>query len=95
VEEVGSWGEVGSSEEESSWGEVDSSEVGLSGKVSLSGKVVLVLLAVEAGTVKKCSGFLPSRRVLRALQVGLVSLSVGRSVGWQYDAGVWSDSLQV
>ena len=89
MEEVGSWEEVGSSEEEGSWGEADSSEVGL------SGKVVLVLLTVEAGTVKECSGFLPSRRVLGALQVGLVSLSVGRSVGWQYDAGVWSDSLQL
>jgi len=44
--------------------EVGSSEVGSSGKVSLSEKVVLVLLAVEAGAVKEGSGFLPSRRVL-------------------------------
>ena len=39
-------------------------EVGSSGKVSLSENVVLVLLAVEAGTVKEGSGFLPSRRVI-------------------------------
>ena len=39
-------------------------EVGSSGKVSLSEKVVLVLLAVEAGAVNECSGFSPSRRVL-------------------------------
>ena len=38
-------------------------EVGSLGKVSLSEKVVLVLLAVEAGVVKEGSGFLPSRRV--------------------------------
>ncbi len=44
--------------------EVGSLEVGSSGKVSLSEKVVLLLLAVEAGAVKECSGFLPSRRVL-------------------------------
>ena len=40
--------------------EVGSSEVGSSGKASLSEKVVLVLLAVEAGAVKDGSGFLPS-----------------------------------
>jgi len=38
-------------------------EVGSSGKVSMSEKVVLVLLAVEAGVVKEGSGLLPSRRV--------------------------------
>ena len=38
-------------------------EVGSSEKASLSEKVVLVLLAVEAGAVKEGSGFLPSRRV--------------------------------
>ena len=36
----------------------------LVGEVSLSEKVVLVLLDVEAGVVKEGSGFLPSRRVL-------------------------------
>jgi len=41
-----------------------SSEVGSSGKVSLLEKVVLLLLAVEAGAVKEGSRFLPSRRVL-------------------------------
>ena len=50
----------GVSEEEEE--EVGSSEVGSSGKVSLSETVVLVLLTVEAGAVKKGSGFLPSRR---------------------------------
>jgi len=43
---------------------VGSSEVGSWGMVSLSEKVVLVLLAVEAGAVKEGSGFLPSRWVL-------------------------------
>jgi hypothetical protein len=43
--------------------EVGSLEVGWSGKVSLSEKVVLVLLAVEASAVKEGSGFLPLRRV--------------------------------
>ena len=46
--------------------EVGSSEVASSGKASLSEKVVLVLLAVEAGAVKEGSGFLPSRRVSRS-----------------------------
>jgi len=41
--------------------EVGSSEVGSSGKVSLSEKVVLVLLAVKAGAVKEGSGFLAPR----------------------------------
>ena len=42
----------------------------LVGKVSLFEKVVLVLLAVEAGTVKEGSSFFPSRRVLdRAITV--------------------------
>ncbi len=41
--------------------EVGSSEVGSSWKASLSEKVVLVLLAVEAGAVKEGSGFLPSK----------------------------------
>ncbi len=44
--------------------EVGSSELGSSGKVSLSEKVVLVLLAIEGCAVKEGSGFLPSRRVL-------------------------------
>jgi len=100
-------------EEEEEKEEIGSSEVGLSGKASLSEKVVLVLLTVEVGAVKEGSGFRPSRRVfgraitacaikrvpsrqvrvgqvwgslhgrvslgsLRALQVGLVSRSVGR-----------------
>ncbi len=43
---------------------MEDEEVGSSGKASLSEKVVLVLLAVEAGVVKEDSGFLPSRRVL-------------------------------
>ena len=43
--------------------EVGSSEVGSSGKVSLSEKVVLVLLAVEAVAVKEGCVFLPSRLV--------------------------------
>ena len=43
--------------------EEGSSEVESSGKVSLSEKVVLVLLAVEVSAVKEGSGFLPSRRV--------------------------------
>jgi len=38
-------------------------EVGSSGKVSLSEKIVLVLLVVEAGAVKEGSRFLLSRRV--------------------------------
>ena len=38
--------------------------VGSSGKINLSEKVVLVLLAFEASTVKEGSGSLPSRRVL-------------------------------
>ena len=37
------------------------SEVYSLGKASVSEKVVLVLLAVEAGAVKERSGFLPSR----------------------------------
>jgi len=49
VEEV-SLSEVGLSE-------VGLSEVGLSGKVSLSEKVVLELLAIEAGVAKEGSGF--------------------------------------
>jgi hypothetical protein len=36
-------------------------EVGSSGKVSLSEKVMLVLLAVEAGVVKEGSGCLASK----------------------------------
>ena len=44
--------------------QVGSSEVGSSGKVSVLEKVVLLLLAVEAGAVKEGSRFLPSRRVL-------------------------------
>jgi hypothetical protein len=36
-------------------------EVGLSGKVNLSEKTVLVLLAIEAGAVKVGSRFLQSR----------------------------------
>ena len=52
----------GVSEEEEE--EVGSSEEGPSGKVSFSEKVVLVLLAVEAGAVKEGCGFLPSSRVL-------------------------------
>ena len=56
--------------------EVGSSEAESSGKVSLSEKVVLVLLAVEAGAVKQGSGFLPSRRVLsRAIKAGAVKAS--------------------
>ena len=39
-------------------------EVGSSWKVNVSKKVMLVLLAVEVGTVKKGSRFLPSRWVL-------------------------------
>ena len=42
------------SEEESE--EVGSSEVGSSGKTSLSAKVVLVFLAVEAGAVRRALG---------------------------------------
>jgi hypothetical protein len=38
--------------------EISLSEVGLSGKVSSSEKVVLELLAIEAGVVKEGSGFL-------------------------------------
>jgi hypothetical protein len=46
-------------------------EVGSSGKVSLSEKVVPVLLTVEAGALKEGSGFLPSRWVLgRAIKAG-------------------------
>ena len=41
--------------------EVGLSEVGSPGKVSLSEKVVVVLLAVEAGAVKGGSGFLRRR----------------------------------
>ncbi len=41
--------------------EVGSSEVGSSGESSLSEKVVLGPLAVEAGAVKESSKFLPSR----------------------------------
>jgi len=44
--------------------EVGPSEVGSSWKVSLSEKVVLVPLAVEAGPVEEGSEFLPSRGVL-------------------------------
>jgi hypothetical protein len=45
-------------------------EVGSSGKVSLSEKFLLVLLAVAAGAVKEGSMFLSSRRVLdRAVRV--------------------------
>ena len=43
---------------------VGSLEVGLLEKVSLSEKVVLVLLAVEVGAVNEGYRFLPSRRVL-------------------------------
>ena len=63
--------------------EEESSGVGSSGKASLSVKVVLVLLAVEAGAVKESSGFLPSRRVLgraltaRAIKAGAVKASWG------------------
>jgi hypothetical protein len=51
-------------EEEEEEEEIGSSEVGSSGNVSLSEKIVLVLLAVEAGVIKEGSGFLPSRWVL-------------------------------
>jgi len=63
--------EVGSSE-------VGLSEVGSPGKVSLSEKVVLVLLAVEAGAVKEGFGFLPSRRV-QVLEAGqrCINLALG------------------
>ena len=44
--------------------EVGSSDVGSSGKINLSEKVVLVLLVVKAGDIKEGSGFLPSRQVL-------------------------------
>ena len=58
--------------------EVGSSEVGSVGKVSLSKKVVLVLLAVEAGAVKEGSWFLPSRWVLgHAIKAGAVKASSG------------------
>jgi len=43
--------------------EIGSSEVGSSGRVGLLEKVVRVLLAVEAGTIKESSGFLLSSRV--------------------------------
>ncbi len=55
-----------------------SSEVVLSGKVSLSEKVVLVLLAVEAGAVKEGFGFLPSRRV-RVLEGGQRRINLASS----------------
>ena len=74
--EVGS-SEVGSSEVGSS--EVGSSEVGSSGKVSLSEKVVLVLLAIEAGAIKEGSGFLPPSRALgRAVKASSGSCHQGR-----------------
>jgi hypothetical protein len=58
--------------------EVGSSEVGSSGKVRLSEKVVLVLIAIEAGPVKGGSGFLPSRPVLGcAIKAGVVELDSG------------------
>ena len=44
--------------------EVGSSEAGSSGEVSLLEKVVLVLLAVEAGAIKEGSRFLLSTRIL-------------------------------
>ena len=58
--------------------EVGPSEVGSSWKVSLSEKVMLVLLAVEAAAVEEGSGFLPSRRVLsRAIKAGSRSCHQG------------------
>jgi len=56
---------------------------GPSGKVSLSEKNMLVLLTVEAGTVKASSRFLPSRRVLGraikacAFKAGVVEVDSG------------------
>ena len=58
--------------------EVGSSEAGSSGKVSLSEKVVLVLLALKAGAVKEGCGFLPSSRVLgRAITAGAGQAGLG------------------
>src|SRR5262249_21199591 len=58
--------------------EVISSEVGSSGKLSLSEKVVLVLLAVEAGASKEGSGFLPSKRVLGCtIKGGIIKADAG------------------
>ncbi len=52
-------------------------EVGSSRKVCLSEKVVLVLLAVEAGVIEECYGFLPSRRVLgRAINACAIKAGV-------------------
>ena len=52
-------------------------EEGSSGKVSLSEKVVLVLLAIEAAAVKEGSGFLPLRRVLgRAIKACAIKACV-------------------
>ena len=66
--EVGS-SEVGSSEVSSS--EVRTSVVASLGKVSLSEKVMLVLLAVEASAVKEGSGFLSSRLGSRSCDHGV------------------------
>ena len=57
-------------EEEEEAEEAEEAEVGSSGKVSLSEKVVLVLVAIDAAAVKKGSGFLPSRRLLGRVVVG-------------------------
>lgn len=58
--------------------EVGSPEAGSLGKVSLSEKIVLVLLAVEAGAVREGSGFLTSRRVLGcAIKAGVVEVDSG------------------
>ena len=58
-------------------------EEGSSGKVSLSEKVVLVLLAIEAAAVKEGSGLLPLRRVLgRAIKACAIKACMSRQSGF-------------
>ena len=57
-------------EEEATEETEEAEEEGSSGKLSLSEKVVLVLVAIDAVAVKKGSGFLPSKRVLGRVVVG-------------------------
>ena len=57
------------------------SEVDLSSKVSSSKKIVLLLLAVEAGGVKKDSRFLPSRRILSCAIITACAIKISHQGG--------------
>ena len=90
VDEEDEKDEEDEADEEEEEEEVGSSELGSSGKVSLSEKVVLVLLAIEGCAVKEGSGschqggfsVVTSRRVLsRACAINVCAIKMRASEG--------------